>query len=200
MRVERGAVAVTERAVTVDGKPVLVLPRPPTHWAAAPGGASTRTAVMTGVAREGAVGAAEIVGARELALLFPVPHRTVFRVALTPAGTTTTTEVDLTRLADADSVRRGWARQLDRALRTELPDTVQWCVDVARATVLMEGAMVARPRRRSRPRSKTGASTTRRARCGRGSVCATGAGRVVGCRKPNHGRGFEPWSTPRGTR
>lgn len=64
-------------------------------------------------------------------LVFPVPHRTTVRVALTGAP------VDVRALPDADAVGRAWDRLLDRGLRTELPEPLQSEVDAARADLLL---------------------------------------------------------------
>ncbi|HEY5171120.1 MAG TPA: hypothetical protein VIK54_05275 [Acidimicrobiia bacterium] len=64
-------------------------------------------------------------------LVFPVPHRTTVRVALTGAP------VDVRALPAADAVGRAWDRVLDRGLRTELPEPLQSEVDAARADLLL---------------------------------------------------------------
>lgn len=65
-------------------------------------------------------------------LVFPVPHRTRVRVALTRGS-----EVDVAALPDVDAVVRAWDRILDRGMRTELPDPLQAEVDAARADLLL---------------------------------------------------------------
>jgi len=65
-------------------------------------------------------------------LVFPVPHRTTVRVALTSRS-----GVDVRALADVEAVRRAWDRILDRGLRTELPEPLQSEIDAARADVLL---------------------------------------------------------------
>jgi hypothetical protein len=96
-----GVVVVDETGVHVDGAPVLLPAR-----------------------RAGAVD-------EEHGLVFPVPHRTKVRVALTGVA------VDVRALADADAVSRAWDRILDRGLRTELPDPLQSEIDAARADLLL---------------------------------------------------------------
>jgi hypothetical protein len=66
------------------------------------------------------------------ALVFPVPHRMSVRVALAAD-----TALDVRALDDAAAVGRAWARVLDRAMRTELPDPFQSRVDAARADLLL---------------------------------------------------------------
>jgi hypothetical protein len=65
-------------------------------------------------------------------VVFPVPHRTRVRIALTNAA-----EIDVAGLPDADAVIRAWDRILDRGMRTELPGPLQAEVDAARADVLL---------------------------------------------------------------
>ena len=65
-------------------------------------------------------------------LVFPVPHRTTVRVALT-----TRSGVEVRTLADVDAVSRAWGSILDRGMRTELPEPLQSQIDAARADVLL---------------------------------------------------------------
>jgi hypothetical protein len=67
------------------------------------------------------------------AVVFPVPHRTVLRVAL---GDPT---VEVRTLPDWQAVGRGWVALLDRGMRTELPEPWQSQIDAARADVLLAG-------------------------------------------------------------
>jgi hypothetical protein len=113
-------------ALRVAGEVVLGLPRPPGAWAAAP---STREIVMTGAARTDRFEQAH--GPIELALLFPVSHRTTWRAALAGAP------VDVRALPDVDSVARGWDAQLERGLQAALPPPVGSSVDAARADLLL---------------------------------------------------------------
>jgi hypothetical protein len=66
--------------------------------------------------------------------VFPVPHRTKVRVALTD------TPLDVRGLADVEAVERAWDRVLDRGLRTELPEPLQSEIDGARADLLLAPA------------------------------------------------------------
>jgi hypothetical protein len=72
-------------------------------------------------------------GAREPdgAVVFPVPHRTVLRVALGDPS------VDVRTLPDWHAVARGWVALLDRGMRTELPEPWQSPIDAARADLLL---------------------------------------------------------------
>jgi hypothetical protein len=65
------------------------------------------------------------------AVVFPVPHRTVLRVALGDPG------VDVRTLPDWRAVGRGWDAMLERGMRTELPETWQSEIDAARADLLL---------------------------------------------------------------
>jgi hypothetical protein len=122
-------IEVDGTALRLDGEVVLALPRPPGAWAAAP---STREIVMSGAARTD--GFETQRGPIEVALLFPVSHRTTWRAALTNAP------VDVRALPDADSVARGWDVQLDRGLQAALPPPIGAGVDAARADLLLAPA------------------------------------------------------------
>jgi hypothetical protein len=65
------------------------------------------------------------------AYLLPVAHRTRLRVALTAVA------VDVNALPDAADAARGWARLLDRGMRTELPDPMQRLIDRDRVDLLL---------------------------------------------------------------
>ncbi|MGQ0823640.1 MAG: hypothetical protein ACT4OX_01185 [Actinomycetota bacterium] len=121
---------VEDRFVSVDDERTLTLPRSPARWATAARG-STRTEVVSGAARDGAVASVSGPGV-EGAFLFPVPHRTVVRVALGPES------IDPLTAPDFETVRRGWERHLDRGMRTELPEPLQTQIDAARADLLLE--------------------------------------------------------------
>jgi hypothetical protein len=97
-----GVVAVGDRGATVDGVPALAFARSP--------------------------GAVED-GNR---FVFPVPHRTRARVALTARS-----GIDVRALAGVEAVERAWDRVLDRGLRTELPEPLQSEVDAARVDLLL---------------------------------------------------------------
>jgi hypothetical protein len=65
------------------------------------------------------------------ALVFPVPHQTVLRVAMGDP------QADVRTLPEWNVVRRGWDRVLDQGMRTELPEPWQTQIDAARADVLL---------------------------------------------------------------
>ena len=67
----------------------------------------------------------------EVALLVPLPHRTQMRVVVGDE------QLDPASLPDAEAVARGWDLQLDRGLRTDLPDPWQEKIDAARADLLL---------------------------------------------------------------
>ena len=113
-------------ALRVGADVVLALPRAPGAWAAAP---STREIVMSGAARTGAF--EPVRGPVEIALLFPVAHRTTWRAALTGAP------LDVRALPDADSVARGWDLQLERGMQAAIPPPLGPTVDAARADLLL---------------------------------------------------------------
>jgi len=92
-------------------RPELLLPRPPLRREAVDGGE---------------------------ALVFPVAHRTVRRIAIALGLVSGTVDVD--GLPNAESVLRGWDAQLRRGMQVDLPDErVQLAVDAARADVLLDG-------------------------------------------------------------
>jgi hypothetical protein len=127
-RVGRGRVEVDGPVVRVDGATAFVLSAVPRRWAT---GASTAGPVMAGDAREGPVEPFD--GPGELALLFPVPHRTTVRAAIGAA----TDPASVRALPAADAVVRGWDAQLERGLGAELPPPVGELVDAARADLLL---------------------------------------------------------------
>jgi hypothetical protein len=133
-----GQVAVDGATARVDRQFALTTPRAPSRWAktiAAP----VQLPVTTGNAETGPFPGARDRGARlEVALLHPVAHRTTLRAVITTGKQAPA--VDPRSVADADDVARGWSRQLDRALRVELPsDALMARVRAARAEVLLAG-------------------------------------------------------------
>jgi hypothetical protein len=123
----RARIDVDRTVVRVDGRPALALSAVPRRWAA---GESTTATVMEGDARTGPVDAFDAPG--ELALLFPVPHRTSVRAALGDVS-----GINPRDLPGADAVARGWDTQLERGARAELPPPVGESVDAARADLLL---------------------------------------------------------------
>ena len=121
-----GVVELDGTTLRLDGAVRLVLPRPPGAWAAAE---STREIVTSGAARTGPF--EPVRGPVELALLFPVAHRTTFRAALATAP------IDVRVPANADAVARGWERQLERGMQAEIPSPIGAGVDAARADLLL---------------------------------------------------------------
>jgi len=128
----RGAVAVEGSTMRVDGNAVLCVSRPPGAWAA---GSSTVAPVTAGHARRGPVDA--LVAPIELALLFPVPHRTRIRAAVGNVAAAGTAAVAVGQLPDPDDVVRGWTRHLERGLQAQLPAPIGDRVDAARADLLL---------------------------------------------------------------
>jgi hypothetical protein len=122
----RKHVTLERNTLLVDGVPRLTLAHPARLWI---GGPSVRKVVVSGGVQPGA--AAEWNAPVEVALLAPLPHRTRLRAALGREP------LDPNALADSDAVARGWDQQLDRGLRTDLPEPWQARVDAARADVLL---------------------------------------------------------------
>jgi hypothetical protein len=130
-----GRVEIDGTALRVGGEVVLALPRPPGAWASvAPARgerAALREIVTGGGARTGPFEGA--AGPLEIALLFPVAHRTTLRAALAD------TAVDVREVPSADAVARGWDRHLERGMQAEIPSPVGALVDPARADLLLAG-------------------------------------------------------------
>lgn len=134
-------VALDGPMLTVAGRPALALQRPPSRWAVSAGEPGrVRTVVTTGDASEGPLPSTRDRRGVEAALIYPVPHHARFRVTLVLEPRRTRGAVELGRLPGFDAVVRGWSSQLDRGLRTDLPDeTLQRAVDAARAALLLLG-------------------------------------------------------------
>ncbi len=135
------AVGVHDTTASVDRRRALVMPRPPSRWSVAKG-RSTDVEVCSGAAREGSFPSTSDRGGRvEAAFLHPVPHRARLRVAVA-LGDAAPTREDLDRLPGPDAVARGWAAQLDRGMRVEVPDPrLAAAVRAARAHVLLASGL-----------------------------------------------------------
>jgi len=119
--VASGASAITldGAEVFLDGRSAVVSPRPPSRWSCGVGGVELE--VMSGGAQTGAFRPMRDRGARiEAAFLHPVPHRATVRLVL--SGRRAGAPIDLATIPDADSVARGWQRQIDRGTRFEVAD------------------------------------------------------------------------------
>jgi hypothetical protein len=121
-----GRVRLDGNVLRLDDVPVLTFASPPRLWTA---GTDARERVRAGRVRPGE--AAEWDAPAEVALLAPVPHRTVLRTAVS------SDELDVRALPDPAAVEDGWRRQLDRGLRVELPAPLQEEVDARRADLLL---------------------------------------------------------------
>jgi hypothetical protein len=136
-----GRVAIEGSTLLVDERARVALPRTPLRWAVETRAVGVHDAVVGGDAASGPFDPA--VGARrpgrrgdlEVAVLFPVAHRTRTRIAAsTPDGDA----VSVARLATLDAVERGWVAALERGMRVELPDeALDAAADAARATLLV---------------------------------------------------------------
>jgi hypothetical protein len=140
--VVRGAssVALDDATVLVDGVPALTALRPPSRWAGASDG--TLAAVVTnGDAADGSMPVLRDRAARlDVALLYPVAHRTRVRlgVALARQDAPGLTGLDLTAVPGPEVVARGWRAQLERGMRVVLPEpALQAQVDTDRAQLLL---------------------------------------------------------------
>ena len=149
-RVDR--IALAETTVLVDGRPALFLPRPPSGVAGstlASGDALHR--VSAGQATGGSLDVEDPDGLASAAFVYPLPHRTVVRVAMPLAPDRPSLRLgpvlrrpapasapDAARLPGPADVTRGWEAHLRRGLRLQLPDTrLQAAVDANRAHLLL---------------------------------------------------------------
>lgn len=135
--------------VTVDGRPALRTPRPASRWAAGLPG-ETFELVESGHAQERTFTGVGGRGRRlEVALLYPVAHRTRLRCAVAvrgPGRSVPVDAVDLSLLPDADAAVAGWDAQMQRGMRVVVPDArLQRAVDAARAALLLAADAVRRP-------------------------------------------------------
>ena len=126
----------------IDGVPALTALRPPSRWAASTDG-TLRERVTSGGASDGAMPAVRDRSARaDVALLYPVAHRTRLRigVALGRHDSPGITDLDLTAVAAPEAVAQGWRAQLGRGMRVAFPDpALTDAVDAARAQLLLCG-------------------------------------------------------------
>jgi hypothetical protein len=136
-----GRVAIEGSTLLIDERARVELPRAPTRWAVDARSVGVHDAVVEGRAASGAFAPVTTRrGDLEVAVLFPVAHRTKTRIAVAPpsdsgAAPGAIAVAQLPALAD---VERGWESTLDRGARVELPDAnLQAVVDMARATVLL---------------------------------------------------------------
>ncbi|HEY7105446.1 MAG TPA: hypothetical protein VH986_03500 [Acidimicrobiia bacterium] len=132
------AVEVEGAALVVDQRFTLVGARRPSRWAAEVDG-TTRQAVVSGEAREGAFPSRRDRGARIVAaFLYPVAHRTIatFRVTLDPRAPAPVARA----VPDPTRVARGWRAHLDRGMQARLPEpALQSATDRERAQLLLAG-------------------------------------------------------------
>jgi hypothetical protein len=116
-----GDISRQDRVVSVDGRPVLLLPRAPAHEA----GSTLADGDVADIVTSGRAGTSLPsplhcdAGGAEAAFLLPLTHRTTLRwaVAVEDSALPDTT----TGLPDAGAVARGWQAQSDRGMRLSLP-------------------------------------------------------------------------------
>jgi hypothetical protein len=144
------AVGTSGSWVTIRGRPALRTPRPATRWAAGRG-AETLETVVEGRAEQGVFTEARRWGMHlEVALLYPLPHRTRMRCALSAGRHDRSVRmdtVDLSLLPDPDVAAAGWAAQLRRGMQAVLPDhRLQQGLYAARAALLLGADAAGRAR------------------------------------------------------
>jgi hypothetical protein len=130
IRDTRTRVAVDGNTVMLHGRSssTLSLSRAPRLWADGSGD-EVRTVVTTGQARSDETPSWR--APHDIALLVPGPPRTTFRVLHASAA------LDPMQVTTAEAVERGWQVQLERGMRTELPEPWQARIDEARADLLL---------------------------------------------------------------
>jgi hypothetical protein len=152
--VAMGLIELHDLTVLVDGRPALLLPRPPAGVSASvleAGDCVHR--VLGGQATPGPLDVEDPEGLAQAAVVYPLPHRSSIRVAMPlaperPRGASGVPRrhsrrdvppaVDMTRWPAAADVARGWQAHLQRGLRLELPDSrLQAAVDANRADLLL---------------------------------------------------------------
>jgi hypothetical protein len=148
-----GQIVQEGTTVLVDGRPALLLPRPPSGVAGSVLAAGDCLQLVTsGRAGAGVVDVEDLDGLAQAAFVYPLPHRSTIRVAMPLAPErprvggvprkqhrrTAAPEVDSARWPAPADVSRGWQAQLRRGLRLELPDArLQSAVDANRAALLL---------------------------------------------------------------
>jgi hypothetical protein len=143
---------LAETTVLVDGRPGLLLPRPPAGVAGSTLDVGDCVDVVTsGQAVPGPVALEDPDGLAQAAFVYPLPPRGTIRVVMPLAHErrprragpvlrrpTPLLPMDASRLAAAADVTRSWQAQLRRGLRVELPDPrLQAAVDANRAYLLL---------------------------------------------------------------
>ncbi|MBW3669262.1 MAG: hypothetical protein KY443_08630 [Actinobacteria bacterium] len=129
-------IRLVDHAVTVDGRPALLFPKPPARMA----GSTFHDGDSAHVVTAGNAGSSLPdplrceVGLAQAAFLFPLPHTAVLRVAVPLAAERRTRRKGVARrrverlpelpavLPSSDTVVRGWAAQSARGMRLELPE------------------------------------------------------------------------------
>lgn len=118
-------------AVLADGELALVLPRPPARIAVGTAGGDAVHEVIAGAARESWPGPVRCErGKANAAFVYPLPHTATLRAALplrsplsSPGRRRHLGSIRVVSSATtAEQVRKGWDRQVARALRVQLPD------------------------------------------------------------------------------
>jgi hypothetical protein len=128
-------VRLVDHAVTVDGRPALLFPKPPARMAGSTfHDGDCVHAVVAGEAGPSLPSSLRCeVGLAQAAFVFPLAHTAVLRVAVPLAAERRTRRKGLTRrrverlpelpvtLPSAEAVARGWVAQTARGMRLELP-------------------------------------------------------------------------------
>ena len=148
-------VALDGTTLVVDGRPAVLLAKPPSRAAAAAG--DVASVVLGGGAPDGFEPLEAPEGDAEAAVVYPLPHTAVLRVVLPlgpdpapgrsrtrreraggSAAPSTPSSAQPAALPSAEQVAKGWEVQTRRGLRLELPDpAVQDAVEAGRRFLLL---------------------------------------------------------------
>jgi hypothetical protein len=135
--------------LAVDGRPAVLLPRPPARAAAAAGDVSG--AVLSGQVAGSSVDVTAPGGDASAAVIFPLPHTAVLRVAV-PLDVGRRSQVAYPSVVpEAEQVAKGWEVQTRRGVRLAVPDpALETVVEAGRRHLLLAhggGDLASWPRR-----------------------------------------------------
>ncbi len=132
---------VGDTQVTVDGRPLLWLPRKPNEA----GAADDRDLfedVTAGQQLSWGQGATGL--SANAVCLYPLPHRTELRFVIGPLSAAAGSAVSPDQLPDPEAAARGWNAVIDRAARFEFPEPgISALAGAARARLVMAGTRLA---------------------------------------------------------
>jgi hypothetical protein len=134
-------ISLDRATAAVDGRPALLLPRPPALIAESTGAAGDCAAAVFGGAARADFGSGPQCrdGRAQAAFLFPLAHAATLRAAM-PLWPGRDAPVPAGALPSAGQVARGWVAQLRRGMRADFPDQrLAAAVSANRAFLLLGG-------------------------------------------------------------